>query len=163
VLSNGGADDLSDGALVDIGDGFQLLGLVGGEANGHGFGGSHALIVGFRTTAVNHRDILVAWYHGCTILKTKEGQMTNETKPQDKKEHDFHIQIDRAHYDVAESSMTGAQLRLVPTPPIGSERDLFQVVPGNSDLKINDADIVQIHNGQRFFTAPAQINPGLGE
>lgn len=89
--------------------------------------------------------------------------MTDETKTQEKKQHEFHIQIDRAHYDVTEPAMTGAQLRLIPNPPIGPERDLFQVIPGNSDLKINDADIVQIHNGQRFFTAPGQINPGKRE
>lgn len=89
--------------------------------------------------------------------------MTDETTLQDKKQHDFRIQIDRAHYDVTKPELTGAQLRQIPNPPIGPERDLFQVIPGSSDLKINDADVVQIHNGQRFFTAPGQINPGKGD
>lgn len=74
----------------------------------------------------------------------------------------FQIQIDRAHYTVTDPSMTGAQLRLVPSTPIGPDRDLWQVVPGGTDIKIGDADVVEIRNGLRFFTAPAQINPGAG-
>lgn len=72
----------------------------------------------------------------------------------------FEIQIDRTHYPVAESHMTGMQLRHVPATPIGSDRDLFEVVPGGSDRKIGDEQIVEIRNGLRFFTAPGQINPG---
>lgn len=72
----------------------------------------------------------------------------------------YRIQIDRNHYTVTQSQMTGAELRRVPDPPVGSDRDLFEVVPGGTDRKIADSDVVQIHNGQRFFTAPTQINPG---
>jgi hypothetical protein len=77
-----------------------------------------------------------------------------------KKAHSIKIQIDRVHYDVENSEMTGAQIRQVAVPPIGPDRDLFEVVPGASDLKIGDATLVQLHNGMRFFTAPGQINPG---
>ncbi len=77
--------------------------------------------------------------------------------------HDFHIQIDRAHYTVTKPQMTGAELRAVPPTPIGQDRDLFEVVPGSPDRKIEDADVVKIHEGQRFFTAPHQINPGRVE
>jgi len=74
----------------------------------------------------------------------------------------FEIQIDRHHYTVKLRHMTGTQLRHVPTPPIGPDRDLFEVVPGGSDRKIGDEEVVEIRNGLRFFTAPAQINPGVG-
>jgi len=77
--------------------------------------------------------------------------------------HDIRIQIDRVHYEVTASVMTGSQLRAVPPPPqgpIGMDRDLFQVVPGGTDEKISDGQPVTLHNGIRFFTAPAQINPG---
>jgi hypothetical protein len=37
---------------------------------------------------------------------------------------------------------------------------LFEVVPGGSDLKIEADTQVEMRNGLRFFTAPAQINPG---
>lgn len=72
----------------------------------------------------------------------------------------FHIRIDRAEFTVEESELTGAQIRQLPSPPIGPDRDLFEVVPGASDKKIADTDVVAIRDGLRFFTAPAQINPG---
>jgi len=72
----------------------------------------------------------------------------------------FQIQIDRTHFTVTEPQMTGQQLRQLPAPPIGADRDLFEVVPGGSDKKIGDSDVVEMRNGLRFFTAPAQINPG---
>lgn len=84
--------------------------------------------------------------------------MTADAK---KPDHGFNIQIDRQHYQVSVATMTGAELRQVPTPPIPADRDLFEVVPGHPDRKIEDADIVDIHNGLRFFTAPGTINPGM--
>ncbi len=72
----------------------------------------------------------------------------------------FQIHIDRVHFTVHVEAMTGAELRQLPTPPIGADRDLFEVVPGGVDRKIGDSDSVPLRNGQRFFTAPAQINPG---
>lgn len=81
----------------------------------------------------------------------------NSQRPE---EHHFEIQIDRTHYTVTLREMTGLQLRQVPKPPIGPDRDLFEVVPGGSDRKIANDELVEIRNGLRFFTAPAQINPG---
>jgi len=72
----------------------------------------------------------------------------------------FRIQIDRIHYEVREHEMTGDQIRHVPEPPIGADRDLFEVVPGEMDRKIELDTAVKISDGKRFFTAPAQINPG---
>lgn len=72
----------------------------------------------------------------------------------------FEIRIDRKDYKVRKATLTGAELRKVPNPDIGPERDLFEVVPGGSDLKIELAMVVKMRDGLRFFTAPAQINPG---
>jgi len=72
----------------------------------------------------------------------------------------FQIQIDRVHYTVEQDTLTGAQLRSLVEPPIGPERDLFEVVPGGTDRKIEEADVVRMRNGLRFFTAPSHINPG---
>lgn len=72
----------------------------------------------------------------------------------------INIQIDREHFKVKDTSLSGAQLRNLPTTPIQPNRDLFQVVPGGSDVKINDSDSVALKSGMRFFTAPSQINPG---
>jgi hypothetical protein len=77
--------------------------------------------------------------------------------------HQFQIQIDRVHFTVMQPRMTGAELRRVPPTPIGPDRDLFEVVPGGPDRKIEDGDVVEMKNGLRFFTAPAQINPGRAE
>lgn len=75
----------------------------------------------------------------------------------------FNIQIDRQHYQVADKEMTGAAIRKVPPAPIPNDRDLFQVVPGGADRKIEDDDVVAIRNGLRFFTAPGTINPGASD
>jgi hypothetical protein len=72
----------------------------------------------------------------------------------------FEIQIDRAKYEVTQSVMTGAEIRLIPPGGISADRDLFLVVPGAPDQKIADDKPVEIRNGMRFFTAPGQINPG---
>ena len=72
----------------------------------------------------------------------------------------FEIKIDRMTYKVAQAVLTGGELRRLPEPDIGSDRDLFEVVPGGSDIKIEADAKVAMRNGLRFFTAPAQINPG---
>ena len=86
--------------------------------------------------------------------------MTEHQTETDKKVHKFNIKIDREHFEVTKEVMTGAELRALPNPPIGSGFDLFEVVPGGTDRKLADTDTVEIKNGMRFFTAPAQINPG---
>jgi hypothetical protein len=74
----------------------------------------------------------------------------------------YQIQIDRVHYTVTSDTLTGAELRALPSPSIGPDRDLFEVVPGGTDRKIGDADTVRMRNGLRFFSAPSHINPGGG-
>ena len=94
--------------------------------------------------------------------------MTNGTIPNDRQRDDekghnkerYQIQIDRQHYTVEEDTLTGAELRTLVNPPIGPERDFFEVVPGGTDRKIDNADVVRMRNGLRFFTAPSHINPG---
>jgi hypothetical protein len=78
----------------------------------------------------------------------------------DHKPERIEIQIDRVHYEVKATHLTGEQLRHLPQPPIGPDRDLFEVVPGHSDRKIENNEEVELRNGTRFFTAPAHINPG---
>lgn len=85
--------------------------------------------------------------------------MTDEETGHHKPE-EIKIQIDRVHYEVHQTEMTGEELRHVPDPPIGPDRDLFEVVPGHTDRKIGDHEKVALSNGTRFFTAPAHINPG---
>lgn len=74
--------------------------------------------------------------------------------------HKINIQIDRNHYTVDSSALTGAQLRTLADPNITADRDLFLVVPGGQDEKVADDQTIALKSGMRFFTAPGQINPG---
>lgn len=108
--------------------------------------------------------IVVSWYQSMEVPVTNDhqnpraGGKDGETGKPVKV---FHIRIDRTGFEVKEETLTGLQLRNLPTPPIGPDRDLFEVVPGGSDLKIENDMAVKMRDGLRFFTAPAQINPGL--
>ena len=84
----------------------------------------------------------------------------NDKQEESGKEKLIHIKIDRTEYEVHEDRLTGQQLRQLPNPPIGSDRDLWEVVPGKDDRKVLDTDVVEISNGKRFFTTPTHINPG---
>ena len=81
-------------------------------------------------------------------------------KPEDDKS--YTIRIDRTEYVVKKNRLTGADLRGIPTPPVPPDRDLFQIIPGRPDEKIENDDRILITDGLRFFTAPNTINPGLG-
>ncbi|MCK1745768.1 multiubiquitin domain-containing protein [Bradyrhizobium sp. 139] len=94
-------------------------------------------------------------------LEQFERQELEELKEFEERQHPYEIKIDRTEFKVKEHFLTGAQLRALPNPPIGPDRDLFEVVPGGSDEKIADTQKVKMRDGLRFFTAPAQINPGL--
>jgi hypothetical protein len=78
-----------------------------------------------------------------------------------KPDHPLVIHIDRQKYEAPKNPMTGAELRHLPHPPIGPDRDLWEVVPGPADdIKIGDQQSVKLHEGQHFYTAPTTINPG---
>jgi len=121
-------------------------------------------LVGFTLQFCNRSASVVNYYEAMVSWCQEEELMPDERKPDpaDDKPHPkvFHIQIDREHYEIETAEMTGAQLRKVPPTPIPPERDLFEVVPGHPDRKIESDDIVEIRNGLRFFTAPGTINPG---
>jgi hypothetical protein len=71
------------------------------------------------------------------------------------------VKIDKETFHVSVDHMTGAELRQLPNPPIGVERDLFLVQPGPAeDERIADGQTVQLKTGMHFFTAPSTINPG---
>ncbi len=75
------------------------------------------------------------------------------------------ILIDRKEYPVpwpvhGKNVLTGLEIRNIATPPIDMTRDLFEIVPGGSDTKIDDETEVEIRDRMRFFTAPRNINPG---
>jgi hypothetical protein len=73
----------------------------------------------------------------------------------------FQILIDREHFTVHQQSLTGSQLRALPSLPIGPDRDLYEEVPGpREDVLIEDDAAVPMRNGLHLFTTPHTITPG---
>ena len=71
------------------------------------------------------------------------------------------IHIDQREYKVEQQSMTGAQLRQVPTPAIASDLDLWEEVPGSPDQPVGGDTVITLRDGMHFFTVPATITPGV--
>lgn len=76
------------------------------------------------------------------------------------KDRPFPIFIDKKKYEVTEDKMSGAALRALATPPIGSDRDLYLVVPGGEDELVDDADSAELKPGTKFMSVPKLITPG---
>lgn len=73
----------------------------------------------------------------------------------------FEIFIDRTLFKVEEQHLTGTQLRGLPEPPIGQDRDLWEEIPGpGDDQKIGDEQVIEMRNGLHFFTTPRHVTPG---
>ena len=103
---------------------------------------------------------MTSWYHDTDSME-KNPVTTAEHEGGAYGRHEkYEIQIDRKHYPVEKDEMTGEELRQVPAEPIGLDRDLFKVVPGKPDEKVELTTVVKIRDGKRFFTVPAHINPG---
>jgi hypothetical protein len=76
-------------------------------------------------------------------------------------EHEeFVIHVDRKQYKVPGPTISGAQVRQLPDPPIGVDFDLYEEQPGGEDMLIEDATLVELKNGLHFFSVPKTINPG---
>lgn len=70
------------------------------------------------------------------------------------------IYIDGTKYHPTGDKLTGAQLRLVPSPPVSDDRDLWLDIIDELDKLIEDDVVVELENNMRFFTVPRVINPG---
>lgn len=70
-----------------------------------------------------------------------------------------YIQIDRANYRVEVETLTGRELRDLPTPSIEDRYDLWRVNPSGPDELVLDGDVIDLRGG-RFFSAPKTINTG---
>lgn len=70
------------------------------------------------------------------------------------------IHLDREAFEVYDRKITGAGLRVLPSPDVAVDRDVWLDVPDRRDRKIQDEDVIALQDGMRFFTAPGRINPG---
>lgn len=73
---------------------------------------------------------------------------------------EFVIFIDKQQFKTSAATLTGAELRQLPKPPIGPDRDLYEEVPGGQDVPVADDQAVQLKDGMHFFTTPHTITPG---
>ena len=72
------------------------------------------------------------------------------------------ITIDAQIFNVPKEEVSAEELRALPEPDIGSDRDLYLEGRGNhEDDLIAAGETVKLKNNLRFFTAPASITPGL--
>lgn len=89
--------------------------------------------------------------------------MTHDTlKANDAKSGKTPIYIDGTKYHPEGDSITGAQLRQIPSPPVSPDRDLWLETRDGLDQLIEDGQVVKLENNLRFFSVPRVINPGQG-
>jgi hypothetical protein len=55
--------------------------------------------------------------------------------------------------------ITGAELKAL--AGITGDFDIFKIVPGHGDdVKVGDAQVVELKNGDQFYSIPRTLNPG---
>jgi hypothetical protein len=82
--------------------------------------------------------------------------------PPGQKADEIAISIDASSYSLAAQTLTGAQLRELPSPPIPFDRDLFLVAEGGEDRLVESEEVIELRQGTSFFTVPRTIMPGGG-
>jgi multiubiquitin len=92
-------------------------------------------------------------------MATAETDKREQNKPP-KPPKKITIHIDRKPFKVDAPSLTGAQIRALPEPDIGSDYDLWLEVPGGEDERIEIDQVVRLKDGMHFFSAHSHINPG---
>ena len=70
------------------------------------------------------------------------------------------IFIDREPFKVWKDELSGAQIRQIPKPPVGADRDLWLDIVDELDELVEDDEVIEIRYGLRFFSVPREINPG---
>ena len=73
-----------------------------------------------------------------------------------------YIQIDRLNFRVDAETLTGRELRYLPTPPIPDNYDLWKVGVMEPDRLVKAEDVIDLR-GARFFSAPRFINAGWAD
>jgi len=88
-------------------------------------------------------------------MSSLDTQRTKDPKP-----GKVPIYIDGVKYHPEGDKLTGAQLRLVPSPPVSTDRDLWLDIVDELDQLVEDDQVVDLEPNLRFFTVPRVINPG---
>lgn len=72
------------------------------------------------------------------------------------------ILIDGKRVIAPKGALTGTEIRKLPSPPVGDDRDLWLDRDGTLDDLVEDEEVVELRPQMRFFTVPRIINPGAG-
>lgn len=85
---------------------------------------------------------------------------TDEKKGKPNSPHEkWSILIDKKQYFAEKNPMRGAELKAL--AGISGDFDIFKVVPGQGDdIKVDDAQEVELKNGDHFYSVPKTLNPG---
>lgn len=71
------------------------------------------------------------------------------------------ITIDQETFTLPKEEISAEELRALPEPDIGVDRDLYLEGKGSHDDDLIAAgENVKVKSGMHFFTAPASITPG---
>lgn len=72
------------------------------------------------------------------------------------------IRINGQVFVTAKRPLSGAELRRLPTPPLGGDQDIYQVNRGGgADVVVADEQLIDLDNGADFFSTPRTILAGL--
>lgn len=70
------------------------------------------------------------------------------------------ILIDGVKVRAPGGALTGAEIRRLVDPPVGTDRDLWLDRDGTLDDLVEDDERIELRPQMRFFTVPRIINPG---
>lgn len=88
-------------------------------------------------------------------------QSTNSNTEATKAPKFVEITIDQDTFKVPKDEITAEELRALPEPDIGPDRDVYLEGKGHhEDDLVEPHEVIKIKKGQHFFTAPATITPG---
>lgn len=73
------------------------------------------------------------------------------------------ITLNGLTFRVEGAAITGAALRALPTPPVDPDYDVFRVDAGGTDLLVRDQEVIEVEDGDGFFTVPRLILAGFAE
>lgn len=94
------------------------------------------------------------------MTDSHDTQQQSSKKP-DKLDKTVEITIDAETFVVPKDEMSAEELRALPEPDIGPDRDLYlEGHGGDEDDLVEAGESVRLKKGLRFFTAPATITPG---
>jgi len=100
-----------------------------------------------------------------TLIAGQKADWQGESqKPHAPHEKTTTVFIDNKPYYIKVPFITGEEVRKLPEPAIGAEKDIFHVVAGNvGNVKMSDIDVIEIstrdgNHGRHFISSTRQVD-----